>query len=313
MTELLQPAVGVDAVWLTSEALDAGHTDKSIRTLVRSGEWRRLRHGTYTLGVTYRNADERQRHQLLVLGVLKRARSDLVVSHESAAVVAWGAPTWGLDLRVVHGTRRDARAGRIEAGVHQHQGLLGGDDVVLRDNVPFTSGTRTAIDVTTRASVEVALGIVNHLLHTGATDRDGLFARYESMQFHPATRRTGLVLGLARPEIESLAETRTFYWCHRGGLPCPQPQYEVFSDGVFIARLDFAWPHLGKWIEVDGKAKYTKLLRPGEHPGDVVFAEKQREDLVRRVTGWRCLRITWADLQHPLRLVALIRAFLDDN
>lgn len=310
MSEVVESSVGVDDVWLRSEALAMGHTDRSIRKLVRSGDWVRLRHGTYTDAETARLADDRRRHELLVHGVLKRAHSDLVISHESAAVVRWDAPLWRLDLADVQGIRRDGRAGRVEAGVHQHQGVLEPGDVVVTDGVPFTSAARTAIDITTRTAVVVALGIVNQLLHTGATTRPELLERYATMKQQPGTRATGLVLGLAREEVESLAETRAFYTCWRGGLPCPEPQYEVWLDGRVVARLDWAWPSIGAWMEVDGKAKYTKLLHPGQEPGDAVWEEKKREDLVRRVTGWRCLRITWADLENPRRLVALIRDFL---
>jgi hypothetical protein len=311
MTALGDLGVGVDEVWLRSEALAAGHTEKTVRALVRSGDWVRLRHGTYTSGATWAAADERRRHQLLVIGVVKRAQSDIVISHESSAVALHGVPTWQLDLDVVHSTRRDERAGRVEAGVHQHQGVLLAEDVVSVGGVEFTSATRTAIDVTTRLPVEVSLGIVNHLLHQRATHRDALLARYETMQRHPSSRGTRVVLDLARAEIESLAESRAFYWCWRGGLPCPEPQYDVSVDGRVVARLDFAWPALGKWLEVDGKTKYTKLLKPGQDPGDAVWEEKKREDLVRRLTGWQCLRITWADLENPARLVALIRDFLE--
>jgi len=41
-----------------------------------------------------------------------------------------------------------------------------------------------------------------------------------------------------------------------------------------------------------------------------VFREKKREDLIRAVTGWRCIRITWIDLEHPERTAARIRAVL---
>jgi hypothetical protein len=44
----------------------------------------------------------------------------------------------------------------------------------------------------------------------------------------------------------------------------------------------------------------------------VVVREKAREDLVRRLTGWICVRITWADLNDPARIAAMVRqAFAD--
>jgi hypothetical protein len=74
-----------------------------------------------------------------------------------------------------------------------------------------------------------------------------------------------------------------------------------------VANVDFAWPEYGVFLEFDGRIKYQELLRVGESPTDVVLREKKRQDLIERLTGWRCIRITWADLYHPERTAALIR------
>ena len=37
---------------------------------------------------------------------------------------------------------------------------------------------------------------------------------------------------------------------------------------------------------------------------DVVLREKKREALICRLTGWRCHRIVWADLYHPVETCA---------
>ena len=55
----------------------------------------------------------------------------------------------------------------------------------------------------------------------------------------------------------------------------------------------------GVFLEFDGKVKYERLLKDGESASDVVFREKQREDMICRLTGWRCIRIVWADLYQP--------------
>ncbi|HEY3530860.1 MAG TPA: hypothetical protein VGK78_17080 [Nocardioides sp.] len=86
------------------------------------------------------------------------------------------------------------------------------------------------------------------------------------------------------------------------------PQFEVRDGGRVIARLDFAWPELGVWVEVDGRVKYDELRRAGESPVDVLMREKRREETVRALTGWECIRVTWSDLAHPERIVARIRA-----
>ena len=167
------------------------------------------------------------------------------------------------------------------------------------------------MDITTIADAETSLGIVNHLLHAGATTLDDLADRYSSMSHNPFTLRTDLVLRLADPRVESLGESRSFFMCWRHGLPAPEPQFVVRDEkGHEVARLDFAWPEYGVWLEFDGKEKYTKHLRDGETTTAAVLREKRREDRIRELTGWRCIRITWADLMNPERTVARIRALL---
>jgi very-short-patch-repair endonuclease len=88
----------------------------------------------------------------------------------------------------------------------------------------------------------------------------------------------------------------------------PQPQYPITnSSGRVISRVDFAWPTLGVFLEFDGKVKYEKLLKDGERASDVVIAEKKREERICRVMGWRCIRLTWADLERPDRTASMIR------
>ncbi len=84
----------------------------------------------------------------------------------------------------------------------------------------------------------------------------------------------------------------------RAGLPPPVLQWEVRSvDGTFVGRVDFGWPEHRTVGEFDGRAKYGRLLRPGQDPGDTVFEEKLREDTLRdhrlSVARW-----TWSDLDR---------------
>jgi hypothetical protein len=216
-----------------------------------------------------------------------------------------------MSLDVTHVTRPDGRAGRSEAGIRQHQGVVLEQDVIVRHGLEVIAATRTAIDVTTCESAEASLVVANDFLHRRLTTLVDLRARYALMKNDPHTLKTDLVLRLADPRPESVGESRTFFMCYRGGLPAPIPQYEVRDDdGELIARLDFAWPDLGVWLEFDGREKYAKHLRPGESVVDAVIREKQRESMIVELTGWRCIRITWADLQRPDATVARIVAAL---
>jgi hypothetical protein len=242
--------------------------------------------------------------------VLQQAKTKVVLSHISA-VLEYDAPDWGLDLTDVHVTRLDGRLGRHEAGVHQHCGSVADGDIVRRNGIEVMSATRAALEVTTVTSVEAALAVVNYLLHVGHTTPEALAQRYRHMNHWPNTLATDIVLRLADPRIESVGESRTYYLCYRQSLPMPIPQYEIVDEfGRVIAIVDFAWPELGVFLEFDGKVKYQALLRPGESASDVVVREKKREDDIRRLTGWRCIRLTWADLACPERTAAVIRTEL---
>ena len=61
----------------------------------------------------------------------------------------------------------------------------------------------------------------------------------------------------------------------------------------------------------DGKVKYTSLLPDGQSPSDAVFAEKRREDMIRELTGWRCIRVVWSDLYVPEQTAMRIRRLFD--
>ena len=153
--------------------------------------------------------------------------------------------------------------------------------------------------------------MVNHLLHEGFTTLAEVRQRYETMDKHPFTLATDLVLRLADGRIESVGEWRVFYLMWRYGVPRAVPQFVIMDhSGREVARLDFAWPERKRWLEFDGKEKYLKHLRPGETVADAVMREKRREDMIRELTGWRCMRITWADLYHPEQLAKRILAFL---
>lgn len=299
-------------IYRRSDLLAHGESNASIARMIRTGVLRRPRHGIYVDGPTWDGMTEEQQYAVRSRAARLQARTDVVLSHTSALFFHQG-PLWGLDLDDVHLTRRDHRTGRREAGVRQHSGRLLPEDVVEVSGLEVTSPARTVLEISTIASLEAALVVTNDLLHRALVKPDQLRDRYERerMERWPYSLHTDLLLRLADPRIESVGESRTFFFLWDQGLPLPEPQYEIVGpDGRLIARLDFAYPELGIWIEFDGKIKYEKHLRDGETVVDAVLREKQRESLVAELTGWRCLRVTWADLANPAQLAARIRALV---
>jgi very-short-patch-repair endonuclease len=308
LDDLLQTICHDHGVFLRREALALGLSDRAITKQVRAGNWVRVRHGAYTLRHLWEPLDEIGRFRLRSRAAFRTARSDVVLSHTSS--LSMHLPTWwDLPLDDVHLTRRDGRSGRHEAGVAQHCGRVTDADVQYDGQFGFMNATRTALEITTITDVERSLVVVNSLLRAGKTTTERLRCSYVDMEMWPRTLTTELVLRLCDPRPESVAESRWLYAFYRQSLSSPVPQYEVRDrDGRLVARLDFAWPELGVWVEVDGRVKYDELRRAGETAVDVLMREKRREEAVRAITGWECIRVTWADLAHPERVVARILA-----
>ncbi|MBC7278357.1 hypothetical protein [Nocardioides sp.] len=298
---------------LRKELLDNGHSERSIAQALRTGVLARPRRGAYVDGNLWKGLSEEDRYAVRCRAAYRQSKTDVVLSHVSAVPFRNG-PLWGLDLAEVHLSRPDHRTGRREAGVRQHSGKLLELDVVTENGLLLTSPERTAVEVTTVAPVVAALGVVNDLLHRQITTLERVKERYElSMEHWPNSLSAQVVLRLADPRVESLAESLFVGVAWMQSLPMPIPQYEVIDSEGKARRLDFALPEFGVWFEIDGKVKYEQPYRIGDTAADVVFREKRRQDRISEATGWRCMRITWADLQDPVRLAARIRAFLESS
>ena len=304
--ELIDPRL--TRIMLRGELIDAGWTDRGIARMVKGGIWVKIRRGAYAVRKDWRRLDTAGRHVVHTRAVMRQANTEVVASHVSGLMFHDG-PTWGLDLSSVHVTRTDGRAGRAEAGVSQHRGKILEGDVVQRIGFPVMAASRLGLEITTVADTEAALVAVNHLLHTRATTLEEMQSRYKrGIDCWAGTLSTDIVLRLADRRIESPGESRVLYLCYLYGLPAPEPQYKVRDrSGKVVARVDFAWPELGLFIEFDGLIKYEKLLQDDESASDVVVREKRREDLVCELTGWSCLRLVWADLDRPDHTAARIR------
>ncbi len=285
---------------LRRELLRQGWHDRGIAAQVHSGSWVRPRRGAYVDAGAWRSFDGPSRHVVTTRAVLKQAETEVVVSH-SSAVPWWSGPTWGLNLSHVHITRQDGKTGRKEAGVHQHCGRLLETDIETVNGAEVVAPARVAIEVSTVASIEASVVVLNDFLHRGLTTAEAVRTRYDATMDHwPDSRATEVVIRLGDPRIASVFESRFWYFCFRAGLPAPVPQYAVHSsDRHLVAQLDFAWPDLGAYVETNGKIKYLELLEPHQQPGDVIARERRREELVGQITGFRAMHVDWDDLETP--------------
>lgn len=294
----------------TQEAKAAGYADRGITRMVRRGAWVRFRRGAYAFRDEWLAMSEVQRHRVRSSAVLRSLGDAVALSHVSG-VVRHGIDAWSFDLSRVHVTRCDGGPGRIEGDVVHHDGMAFDEDVVLVQGERVLHPDRCVIEAASRASDEVALAVFDAGLRAGGFDRDQLLARAEEMQWWPFTRHLAVPLALADGRSASVGESRGKWFFFAAGYPIPEPQHEVVgADGQLIGVTDWAWLDHELFGEFDGELKYGRLLKPGQHPGDVVFQEKIREDRIREATGFGMLRIVWQDYADPSLLGARVDRWL---
>jgi hypothetical protein len=298
-------------VRLRRDLLAEGMTDTQIDCLVRAKRLQRVRYGAYVPYDVWESCSHEDRHRLRARAVLARAHEGTVLTHASS-LVERGVPLWGVPLDVVHTTREmPERAGRRQSDWVPHRGVLRPGDVEELHGVAVSTAARSAFELTTIVGVESGLVAVNRLLHAGLMTMDDFKAQMEAHAHWPGSLTANLVVHLADGRLESVGEDRFLYLAHRQGLVLPEPQVEVRDEGGrLVARVDFAWREPGVFVEFDGRVKYEKHRREGETLDEFLMREKKREELVCLLTGWTCIRVTWADLARPERLAARIRNVL---
>jgi hypothetical protein len=289
------------------DLLAAGFTRDEVRRGLRTGELVPVRRGAYSREALPRGPDER--HRLQVSAVVGDLAAEIVVSHVSA-VVLHQLPTWGMALDRVHATRARRTGGRCGRTVHLHTAPLGPDEIAMVDGIAVTAPARTVVDVARTAPFDQALVVADRALAAGLVTPEQLDDQVIAAAGWPGAPAARRVVAFADARSESVGESRSRAAIAGAGLPAPVLQWEVRAgDGRRLGRTDFGWPDRGVVGEFDGRAKYGRLLRPGQEPGDAVFAEKRREDALRAV-GLRVVRWTWADLDDFDPVAVALRAAL---
>jgi hypothetical protein len=300
-------------VFLRRDLLAQSCDDRTIRNSVRSGELHRIRRGAFCPGSMWRAADPESRHRLTARAVIRTAHPSTVLTHVSS-LLERETPVWNVDLSQIHTTRTDGRSGRREAGIVHHRGRLPEWEVELLNGLRVSRAARSVVELTSIADVESGLVSANWLLAQSACSRPELDTVVRRFSHWPNTLCSDLVVRLSTPACQWPGEARTQHLLWRLHVPPAVPQYEIYDDrGLLFAVLDFAWPEFGVFLEFDGRIKYERLRREGETLEDVIYREKLREERVCALTGWVCIRITWADLARPEATARRIMALLESR
>jgi hypothetical protein len=299
-------------VFFRRQALACGYSDMEIRELKRTREWLAVRRGAYVEArLAPPTGDTEGWHRVRTLAVLHHVHVPSVASHTSA-VGLLGLPHWGTDLSHVYLTRSRRHAGRIEAGVSHHEAELPDWQTTTVAGVACTNGARTAWDVGREFGFEAGVVVGDAVLRIGRQNvrralgppgpqagatRDDLNRLARLMGDWPKARAATEAFAFADPGAESIGESLARMFVVALGFPAPRTQVVIESDG-FVARVDMLVDALDWVIEFDGRQKYRRTrddCDPVVDDGDIVWAEKLREDALRGL-GTHVSRLVWADL-----------------
>ncbi|WP_435198412.1 hypothetical protein [Janibacter sp. GS2] len=283
-----------DAIFTRQDALRAGVRDEVLIGALRRGRIARLCRGAYTSPGPWTKGEQRR---LLARAAL-RVYEDAVLT-SATAVAAHGIPLFEVPV-----VRADiARPITREAGTTQLRIRPLRDEPVDTDWGPAVPLAPALLQMTMDHGIPAGVASIDAALHVGATEREVLAAGYERVSGWPHSSRARCALAWSDGRSESLGESVTRVILRGAGWGIDSQVPIVDRHGEVFARADLGVEGTRVLVEFDGKVKYT------EGGPDALFREKQREDRIRAL-GYVVVRVTWADLFHPERIIRAVRGAL---
>ena len=315
MTPALTKVINAQhGVFLRAQALAAGISADEFRRHVERGVWHRIRRGAYTTSQIWANASPAERQKLGLQAAALQLDPPVVGSHETAAAVH-GFELWEPSYEWINITRAD-RSARREGGAWHHQACLPSQEVCVVDGLTVTSVIRTGLDVARyeRDHEHALVAIDSALRSHGGTYEERAVALEAMRALHlertdwPGARTAGGALAAADPRCGSVGESRTRVRLAELALPEPESQVYVYDEcGRLAGIADFAMKDHKTLIEFDGRGKYGLDGLTSEAMAERLWSEKLRQGRLQRLR-WAMVRLVWADLAHPARILAKVRA-----
>lgn len=288
------------------EAHARGLTDADLRAALRAGDIVRVRRGAYVAGSRWADADPWHRFRLSALAVARSRPGDALSHH--AALAVHGLPLWGHDpgrIDLVSGVRQGVR--RSGLWVHPSRN----EDRCVVDGVEVVSMSRAVVRTALTMGRDCAVVAGDAALHRGLVTRAQLIDEVAMVTPHEGRGRALEAVLPTDESSESVGESRTRLVLDDLGLAYETQVVIRDRYGFFVARVDFLVQ--GVVVEFDGRVKYERVPDEAERagqtpldPGQVLWAEKQREDRIRR-RGHPVERVIWGELERPGLIGARIR------
>jgi hypothetical protein len=255
-------------MFTTAEFLAEGRTEKELRWGEKKGKWTQAAFGFWLEGPEPADAFEIALAQ--------------TVSKNGLAMDLIAARQYGLDGIVIP---NDPIARRRRAPVSP--------EPVLVNGIWCTDGLQTLVDIAPFVDDLVWEQALESALFKELLKIEELI---DVVPLLTASRTAGSprikrVLALrppGAPPTESLLETLMVQLARETpGVPEPTRQLVVYDDdGVFVARVDLAWPDEGGFGELDG-----------QHHKDQPVYDAVRQTNVATATGWLCGRFSWREVR----------------
>lgn len=265
--------MGVRELRTIETIIAGGTTPEQVRWALKQGRWTRIINGVFGRGPEEVSALDLARATALKTGGVVRRLS-------AAALLDFdGIEAGAIDVAIL-------RAGRSRlAGVHRVTAL---PDWMVAHQVRCTPGAQTLFDIarfvdddTWEQALEFCLRMSHVAPHEIPDMWDGPSEAARRIRRVVAARG-----GLEIPHTDSILETLAVQLLRANDLPTPIRQHRLVNDLGQSRYIDLCWPELGIFLELDGQ---------GHRHQPVYDATRQNE--ITRMTGWRCIRLTWEQVR----------------
>ena len=292
---LLSFAAHHHGVFRGAHARLCGLTEKQISGRIALGLWERVYDDAYVVAgapLTWKGS---------LLAACWAGGFRAAASHRSAAAL-WQLAGGRRSIAEIT-CPRWRRAQHDSLVVHETKALAG-IDITEIDGIPVTSPERTLLDLGAtchESVVEMALDAAQHRHLVTRTSVEETLARLGKRGRNGAgtLRRLLAARAQGRRAPESVMETALIRCLRRDDWPDPIPQYEIRTGGVFVARVDAAYPQWRIAIE------YVS----DEHHSGRRASERDNDRRLRVIAaGWFPVEATLPDLRNGgLQLRAAIQ------
>ncbi|WP_298989815.1 type IV toxin-antitoxin system AbiEi family antitoxin domain-containing protein [uncultured Pseudokineococcus sp.] len=299
---VLTRAARQDGVVTTSDLSALGLGPHVPRRLVRAGQWERLLRGAYLVrpgrvGVQRVRAWSRAASLVVPGAVAGRSSASHLLGVQGAPVPA------GAEVVLPPGRQKPSRPGLAVV-----VSALAPQDVVDVRGVATTSALRTLVDLVPRLDRPAALSVLDSALALGLVTPEDLLVARERCAGRRGSSGAADLWVLADGRAESPLESRARLACVEAGVPPDDLQVVVRTgDGHVVARGDLGFHRRSRperrllLLECDGKEVHAAP--------DALYRDRWRANALVAL-GVDVIRCTWADVEHPGRLPAMVRAAL---